>query len=55
MEAQLVHPNKDMGSQDGVHHVDLAFENRECPDLWQVSSSRSLRVTALALHIEGAS
>lgn len=53
--AQLVHPNEDTGSEDGFYHVVLAFENRECLDLWQNSPARSLGLTALAPHIDGVS
>jgi uncharacterized protein len=53
--AQLVHPNEDPGSEDGLYHVVLAFESRECLELWQNSPARSLGVTALAPHIDGVS
>lgn len=53
--SQLVQPNEEPGSEDGLYHVVLAFESRASLDRWQDSAARSLGLTALAPHIEGVS
>jgi hypothetical protein len=53
--SQLVQPNEESGSEDGLYHVVLAFESRTSLDHWQDSPARSLGLTALAPHIEGPS
>lgn len=53
--AQLVQPNDEPGSEEGLYHVVLAFESHESLDSWQDSPARSLGLTALAPHIEGSS
>lgn len=53
--SQLVQPNEEQGSEEGLYHVVLAFESRASLDLWQDSPARSLGLTALAPHIEGPS
>lgn len=53
--SQLVLPNNEPGSEDGLYHVVLAFESHSSLDHWQNSAARSLGLTALAPHIEGSS